>query len=554
MKNKLPMFALYALGFLIAAGTVNAAAYCQTGSGIGFKVIGVNWGTANHTVSAGPGNMDVPLTVTLQTYNSACNLFNVQGTLQLGGSLTNFNGSSISNDYVQELTSSQLFSMVFYLNIANDTAAGPNTVLSYPLYIAWNYTNSTIRDTQQINLGIPLRGSSDLSYSTPNPALPGGKLYNFTLEVSNAGTGYLSDISTNIEPTSGVSILSQPQEISSLSPGSSKNVTVYFYVGPSSTGSPITLNLDSHYLNPYGYNTSETKELGLYVVPSSQGAVAVSASNQTLLAGLIDPENIILTNNGTDTITNVTILLTPSSGLSLIDSDGFKAFQSILPGQSVAFPVKLYVQPSSSADVASLGATLTYVDNGQSESTGRSISFLTPSYINFTEVNNVLLPSVPVPGSIFSLTSTLDNLGSGDAYGASVMPEPPSGFKIVGSNTTFIGNIAVGSPTSFTVSFDISTSVKPGSYKIPVILSYTNNLNQKISRTLNYTVDVGAYSSGAAGGNNSAHIYTSGGQTATLQRRGGGGGLLLLIAIVVVILIAAYYLYRKRSKRNKANR
>ena len=553
MKNKLSMFALYALGFLIAAGTVNAAAYCQTGSGIGFKIIGINWGTANHTISAGPGNRDVPLTVTLQTYNSACNLFNVQGTLQLGGSLTNFNGSSISNDYVQELTSSQLFSMVFYLNIANNTAVGPNTVLSYPLYIAWNYTNSTIRNTQQINLGIPLRGSSDLSYSTPNPALPGGKLYNFTLEVTNAGTGYLSGISTSVEPASGVSILSQPQEISSLSPGSSRNVSVYFYVGPSSTGSPVTLNLDSHYLNPYGYNTSETEELGLYVVPSSQGAVTVSASNQSLLSGLVDPENIILTNNGTDTITNITILLAPSSGLSLIDSDGFKAFQSIMPGQSVEFPVKLYVQPGSAADVASLGATLTYVDNGQSESTSRSISFLTPSYINFTEVNNVLLPSVPALGSIFSLTSTLNNLGSGDAYGASVMPEPPSGFKIVGYNTTFIGNIAVGSPTSFTVSFDVSASVKPGSYIIPVILSYTNNLNQKVSRTLNYTVDVGAaYASGTAGSGNSANIYTGSGQAVTVRRKEGDGGLLLLIAIVV-ILIVAYYLYRK-IKKNKANK
>ena len=60
-------------------------------------------------------------------------------------------------------------------------------------------------------------------------------------------------------------------------------------------------------------------------------------------------------------------------------------------------------RPENIATVESLGVILSYETNGQSQSLSRTITLLTPGYINITGISTTVLPARPAPGSISPL-------------------------------------------------------------------------------------------------------------------------------------------------------
>jgi hypothetical protein len=59
-----------------------------------------------------------------------------------------------------------------------------------------------------------------------------------------------------------------------------------------------------------------------------------------------------------------------------------------------------------------------------------------------------------------------------------------------GSNSIFIGDMQVNTPTTFTLSILISDSTKSGRYHVPIELTYFDNLRNQYSVTRNITVEV----------------------------------------------------------------
>ncbi len=534
--------ATLAFGILMMLGmTVNATTYCSTLSGSNFKIISVIWGNSTHPVAAGPGQRDVPLTVTLESYGNQCELQGVQGYLQLYGGFSNYNGSAYAESYQATVQPYSTFSMVFYLNIADNVTAAPNKTFTYPLYISYNYTNETSRNTQFYNLAIPFGGAPQLSFNVKNHALVAGAINNVTVEVTNSGSGYASDVSATPTQSSNISLVNQTKTIPSIAPNQTKNISMYLYVSPGIAGQATTLPLNTQYITPYGYNTSSTVDLSVYALPISQSEIVVSASTYDLVSGSVDYTNITIKNNGSSQISNLTVQLSPQSPLALIGSDGFYNIPSLSPGETYIIPVQLYLS-SSTNTVSSLVVNLDYA----TQTSSRTLSFLAPGYINITSVSTTLLPSNPSVGSIFSLTSTLNNLGTTTASSATVTAYPPNGLTIVGQDTTFIGSIPTDTPTAFTMSFIVSQNAKPGRYTIPVTLTYSNNLNQRENTTFQYSVNVSAYGPNTVIGDQEQGQTGSGG---VVVSKNSGTGLVIPIIIVVIIAAVAYYLYGRRKKR-----
>ena len=559
IKNMRYGLVLFAVSFIFMFLGTSSASQAQCNlipASNYFKIIGVTWGNATHIISAGPGINDVPLTVTLENYGGSCNFIDLKGYLELYGGISDFNGSSFATYYLNNLAPYSIFNMVFNLNIAKNVSAGNNTVLSYPFYISWNYTNDTIRSTQEYNLSIPLYGSPDLSFSVKNQPLIAGELNNVTLQVKNTGSGKASDLSPEIS-ISGASILTQPSKISVIEPNTTKNVFFYAYLPSSSAGQPVTLNLDYNYITPYGYNTSIATTVDTYAVPNYNNGVSISILNNSIESGNIQNTSIVAYDTSSYPIKNLTITLTPSSPITLLDSDGIINFPTILPNSKVKMPISLYLTPSSST-VGSISAAVSYILNGQPESTTLLLNVLTPSNIELTNINTVILPSSPTVGSSFTLTSTLNNIGSETASAVSITPEPIKGISIEGENTTSLGSIPVDTPTAFTLSFLISQSFKPGIYNIPIMVSYLNNLNQQINQTIIFPVNI-SKSTATFITSSGAYVATSqasGNATAYRNFKGGGGvPIILIITIIIIIVILVYYFYkrRKNSKRTKAH-
>ncbi len=523
----LPFMLLFALALSGVANALN----CQTLTAPNFNIIGVTWGNATNPALAGPGSRDVPLVVTLQSFGNACDLYQVVGTINLYGQISNFNGSYTAKDYIQELPPTSIFTMTFYLNIANNTAVGQNAILKYPFYISWNYTNSTTRNTQSYVLQIPMKGYPVLNFTLADPSLVVGEINNITLKLSNTGNSYASNISTKVSSSSSISFISQPGKISLLNPGESNTISFYGYISPSLSGQPVILTVTSHYINPYGYNTTVINDVGAYASPNPSTTISISASNASLLVGKLQNLNITVSNYGKYTVDNITLLLNPVSPLSVIGNDNLLFIPKLAPGESDDIPIILYVQ-STTSPVADLEITLSYIQNNQAQTSSRSISFLTPGYINLTSISSILIPNPPHAGQIFSVTATLDNVGSQSALAATVTSSPPDGMTIVGENSTFIGSIPVYTPTAFTISFLPSKTMNPGVYSIPVTVSYLNNLNQRLNSSFVFDVNISAPEVASPGSNS--------GGTETI--------LLLFFVAMVAIASAYYYLHSKRTR------
>ena len=162
-------------------------------------------------------------------------------------------------------------------------------ILSFPFYISWNYTNDTIRSTQEYNLSIPLYGSPDLTFNVENQPLIAGQLNNITLQVKNSGSGYASEIFPQIS-ISGASILTQPNEISNVAPNSIKTVSFYAYISSSSAGQPVILDLNYNYVSPYGYNTSVSTTVDTYAIPNYNNGIFISLENTSIESGSVQKE------------------------------------------------------------------------------------------------------------------------------------------------------------------------------------------------------------------------------------------------------------------------
>ncbi len=518
---------------LFSFGVVNAA--CTNPSGSGIKITGVQWGNSTRPVAAGPGSVDVPLTVSMEVFGNSCALSNIQGTLELYGGLSNFNGSSISRSFIPNENAYSIFNMVFNLDISKNLSVGQNTTLTYPLYVAWNYTeNGTERYTQQLSLNVPFRGAPQLVFNISNPYLTAGQDSNVTIQVSNKGTGTAYNIQVPVS-SSTLNFISQPKTIAELAPGEIANVSFSAYVPPTLGGSEVNVNFRQSYIDPYGYNESNSSTDQLYVL-QNQGTVRISASNETIYSGLINNVSIIIDNSGTSALNNISITFSPGSSLSMLNSDGFMFVPKLSADSSISIPISVY--PSGSGAVSDIGVALSYSGG----SISRTLSFLTPGYINLSTVSTTVLPATPLKGEIFSITSTLENIGSVTADAVTVTPKPPKGITVVGQNSTFIGDIQAYTPTAVTFSFTASPMLASGTYNIPVELQYVNNINQKLNKTLYYTVAVG----GSASGNTIA-ATGYGNYTRYSAARGSPIGIILIIVIVVIIAIAALYLYQRRK-------
>ena len=158
------------------------------------------------------------------------------------------------------------------------------------------------------------------------------------------------------------------------------------------------------------------------------------------------------------------------------------------------------------------------------------------------------MPGTPTPGSIFSITSTFNNVGAQTADAVTLTPKPPKGISVIGDKTIFGGSIQSGSPTAFTMSFLVNSTAASGAYKIPVIMSYMNNLNSIINTTIFYTINI-------TNSNGNFLIKNGSASTTTFVRsnRGGGASYILYIIVAIIVIIVAYYLYKKHIHKNKTN-
>lgn len=106
---------------------------------------------------------------------------------------------------------------------------------------------------------------------------------------------------------------------------------------------------------------------------------------------------------------------------------------------------------------------------------------------------DVIFQSEPVdslaPNDKLSAKFTLHNIGSGTAKNIKIESNSDDFIKL-GGGTEYIETLKSDEKHNLTINFQISEYIKPNGYKIPITLSYTDQLGSKIEQTQYFGVKI----------------------------------------------------------------
>ena len=368
MKAKIIAVFLMGLFLITALPVLENHASAQTQ---GFQIISAQWGTSTTTAEAGPGDQDVPLTLTVQyVYPYSALYAQFESKLPSGFSVTSAGISSQSGGnstlyYTNKLVQGQIFQLQMYLNLAENVSIGK---YSFPTTITWSavLTNSTnepeVSLNQSTTFAVTVEGDSKLAFSSPNRGLVSGQINNVTLDLTNSGTGNVSNVLTTITSSNPqtISVLSGIPQTSELDAGGSVSYTVELFVASSAVGSSVSLSLSTTYLDAYGNQQSASQSLGLFVASSTAAPTLVYRSLQnSLTPGQVNNITLNVTNEGNVELSGISTQVGSSSqSVSVLSQPG--VIQSLTQGSSSSFDVGLFVSGSASNTPVTLTISATY--------------------------------------------------------------------------------------------------------------------------------------------------------------------------------------------------
>jgi hypothetical protein len=382
---------------------------------------------------------------------------------------------------------------------------------------------------------------------SPVPSPPGYTMNTSALTVCRGTTNYIPVSIANLGKTSVASMqnvqvgFANSQNIhgttisaGTLNAGQTKMVEVPLFVNAnSSTLIQTALTINYYYYSLYTDSESQNITLEAQSCPLP---LSIKLSPTILSAGTIQNLTLTFTNSGSSPINSiVTYLSLPSSDAAILTSQPIE-ISRIEPDSTASVNASIFVYTSASPAFG-MNVTSNYYAGNSLGQSALMVGALSTGLINMTYSSVAISPSTPSAGSVFSISFILTNVGTSSAAAVTATEMPPSGFSAFSSSSTFVGDIAADTQSPVTLTLTANSTIKPGSYTIPISLDYLNSLRQPVSKTIYVPVQIA-----------SASALNS---TALHQNRGSGAGLFDLVLILVIIaLVVLLYMERKKTRRH----
>ncbi len=520
-----------------------------------FSVINSYFGTNGNQIYPVPGQQDVPFTIVLQnTYNAKY----VNASFMLYNFNSGFkptNGQNSVTESMPIIDPDQQFSITFYVNIPSYAKES-----TYDLDLQIE-SNGSFSNEDTILVPFQYGGVPKLHYSLEPSTLIPGKINNVTLNITNDGSANIENLQINLNNNEGISLLNSINEISNLNINSSAYKNLSFYVPDSSASSTADFIATSSILNGYGQ-----PQILNYSFSIPVGSTPILLLNQTDTSAYIDsstPLSFKLSNIGSSNITNVEVSfdIGDISGASVVNNIT-EYFPVIKANSSINYTPVISSGPSVSEGGYSGDITVSYENSlGQELSQqfpiGFTISGLSNLVIQNSQTTSIELPSNEI---IATLSGTFVDEGSDNAYYTTLYGYLEEGNKIIGSNSTYIGEIQTDSPMPFSISIDPiaskykgfnstyqtntskfnSTSINSNNQNLKMVIyeTYKNGFNQNFTTpktTLNVSAPV-PY--------NYSEIPSK-----FIKKNNDNGYIDLIIVIIVIIILFALYRHHKSPKK-----
>jgi len=199
---------------------------------------------------------------------------------------------------------------------------------------------------------------------------------------------------------------------------------------------------------------------------------------------------IRLENTGGHSLSEIKMSLSPEGALKIFGLTSFY-IEKLPPGESRLIETEVYV-PLVASQTASLKVAVTYLDDDLwiSRSETHHLSVLLRGFIDISLTDTAVIPSAPTPGSPFSITITITNIGTSTAYAAYAIPDLRGlPLRSFGPRSVYVGNIETNLPTTITINLQLENTTQRR-IVLPVIIRYLDNLRTPHNVTFNIPINV----------------------------------------------------------------
>ena len=479
---KRPSLILISAILILAAFTKPAL----TGEAEHFTVIDVYWGVDQQIeVSAG----DVATLTILVRCESNLNARSLEANLSLPeGFEAVGGGDNATTYYAGPLLAGSLIKLEFPIFITPQVERGNYTAtLSLRSFLSKYATLE-----EEVDIQIEVTGKPVLELETVREGLHEGR-QEYTIRLSNEGDAVAKNVEVlKVYSASMTAELITPKSLGDLEPGESASISISIFVPMGMKGRIAPLLIEVGCLGPKNVAHLFSETLQLPVKPSDLILpLRLELTPRELSIGKSGRVYIDLTNNGGSVLSEIRLTLTPD-GIIKIFGPTVLYIERLSPGETRRVETEVYIPSMVTAPTASIATTVTYFDEGLWTSRSETLKFslLLRGFIEISLTDAVVIPSTPRPGSPFSITITVTNVGTSAAYAAYATPSLEGlPLKTFGPKSTFIGNIDINLPTTFTVNLQLENTTQRRII-LPVILTYMDNLRSLHNVTFNIPINI----------------------------------------------------------------
>ena len=254
---------------------------------IGTEFLDAYFGVMGEKIEVSPGDQNVPLTVVLTNVGSQ-DIIGLKSQLSLPFGFTDARDNDMlaKADSETNALTGDIFSMTFYVNIADNTQIG-----TYPSSVKVDY--SRLRESggrsDFFEFDFQLTGRSVINMKAQDQVLTSIKSNHVIMELTNDGTVPISGVvlklnngvseiastSQSITNIENVVVSGSQWDIGDVKPGTTKNIEVDILVPDTLKSETLRVPMEITYFNAHGEQTVTTRMVDFYV----NGLIDISANN-----------------------------------------------------------------------------------------------------------------------------------------------------------------------------------------------------------------------------------------------------------------------------------
>ena len=465
------------------------------GPTIPWNVVDTFWGTLNAPMEAAPGDNNIPLSVIIQYTGSTVPVTGVSIKLDVNPGIyedppfmTPWDTDPVSYPtLIGGVTKTSPFNpgdtgiIQYMLNINQNALI--NEI--YPMQLRIMYFENELGDltykVEKLTIIAYILGRARFEVDLLETILVAEQETQIPLNISNIGSASANDVQVVVTIPPPLILMDETASwnLDQVAANSNSEINLSLFAPELSIAGTYQLVIVLYYKDPVGTIQSVTHYGGLVVhgsTKSSSSDLQLEFSVTNITGGQTTPLSLQITNIGSNSVHDVTVILDLPPPLILIGMDNRWHFSQLPLQHPQNLSLNLYAPESVIGFTYPIMITTTFKDlNGVNQAQTQTLGLLVVGNIDLLIYELIVYPSdVPVAGN-FTISGTILNKGNIEAMYVNLTLIEDINFRTTSVSTYYVGQIDPNAPIPFALTGFLQDSVGVGTYSLTIMLSYRDN-------------------------------------------------------------------------------